>query len=83
MISKSSKNSIKLQSVLESDRLKVSDAFFDTLLNDLTTLLIDYLDLSNTPILKIEKTGKGFEVKISALATRLKNVSIINKREYL
>ena len=69
--------------MLESDRLKVSDAFFDTLLNDLTTLLIDYLDLSNTPILKIEKTGKGFEVKISALATRLKNVSIINKREYL
>ena len=39
---------LRLQSVIENDRLSVGNGFNDLLINDLTKLLKDYFDFSNS-----------------------------------
>lgn len=76
---KNNKNKIKLQSLLESDRLRVSDAYFEVFKKDLTVVLSDYVELSSLPTLKISKSVDGFNIELSAVATRLKKFSTIQQ----
>ncbi len=77
---KNSKNKIRLQSLLESDRLKVNDVYFEVFKKDLTVILKDYVDLSKEPTLKITKCADGFNIELTAVATRLKKVYSVQQK---
>ena len=64
---------IRLQSLIESNRLNNLDNFEELLLNDLHKLLSDYFDFNNMPTLKLLKDGNVIEVKISLVAKSIKN----------
>ncbi len=62
----------RLQTLIESDRLSVGDAFCDLVTNDLTRLLSEYFDLNGVPSIEILKCGDKLSVNLKATATRLK-----------
>ncbi len=70
---------LRLQTLIESDRLLTGDNFGEMLINDITKLLRDYFDFSMTPNLAIEKSRDGYFVNFSINASRLKSFANIQK----
>ncbi len=77
---KKSKNQlIRLQTLIENDRISTGENFSEMLINDVDKLLRDYFDFSLSPNLTMEKSGKGYLVNISINASRIKNFASIQK----
>ncbi len=71
---KNNKNEIiRLQSIIENDRISTSDNFNKLLMSDLTDLLKDYFDFKDNLTLNIERNGSCFQIGINLLVTRIKN----------
>ena len=70
---------LRLQTLIESDRLLTGDNFGEMLINDITKLLRDYFDFSKPTKLAIEKSRDGYFVNFSINATRLKSFANIQK----
>lgn len=70
---------IRLQNMIENDRLTMGDNFIDLVVNDLDKLLRDYFDFRLPPELTIEKQGGSYFVSISINANRIKNFATIEK----
>ena len=68
---------MRVQNLIESDRLNLGDGFEKLFLNDLLKLLRDYYDVRYTPALNIDKNIKGYSVNISFDATAIKNVNFL------
>lgn len=68
---------MRVQNLIESDRLNLGDGFEKLFLNDLLKLLRDYYDVRNTPAINIDKNIKGYSVNISFDATAIKNVNFL------
>ena len=64
---------IRLQSIIENDRITSVDSFNNLLISDLNNLLREYFDFKNMPTLKIERNGVDFKVEINLTASRIKN----------
>ena len=69
---KEKKELIRLQNIIENDRLTNND-FNALLTRDLEKLLSDYFDFKCTPNISIEKSVNGYNVGVSFVAVRLKS----------
>lgn len=76
---KEKKELMRVQSILENDRMNVGDNFIELLVADVGSLLMDYFDFSGLPKIKMEKFGDRYNVEISILASRIKNFNHVPK----
>ena len=72
---------IRIQNVIEGDRLNTSKEFEEVLLNDLTGLLNDYFDISQPLEIKIEKQNKNYKVLIGFDAQRVRNFGFLQNSD--
>lgn len=70
---------IRLQSLIECDRLSVGDSFVELVESDVKKLLKDYFDFRAAPKLMIEKSGDKFKIELILYADRIKNFAIAPK----
>ena len=68
-------NVIRVENLINGDRLKHSEEFSDLLTIDVNRLLRDYFDYRGAPAVEIMKNGGFFEVKIKLIAERLRAFS--------
>ena len=63
---------VRLQSLIENDRINTSDNFIRLIVSDLDKLLREYFDFKDLPTLSIDRNGRDFIVQINLTATRIK-----------
>lgn len=68
-------NVIRVENLINGDRLKHSEEFSDLLTIDVNRLLRDYFDYHGEPNVEIMKNGGFFEVKITLVAERVRAFS--------
>ena len=78
-MSKNKNQLLRLQTLIENDRIMAGDNFSEMLINDISKLLKDYFDFRLSPILNMEKTRDGYLVNISINASRIKNFASVQK----
>ena len=77
---KKGKNQIvRLQRMIENDRMASGDNFINLVMLDAEKLLKEYFDIKSKLHLKIEKIGEEYSVLISFKANRIKNFLNIPK----
>ena len=73
---KGKKNSvIRVENLINSDRLKHSEEFSELLTGDVNKVLRDYFDYRGVPNVEVMKNGGFFEVKITLIAERIRAFS--------
>ena len=70
---------LRLQTLIENDRIITGDNFTQMLLSDIDKLLRDFFDFSMPPKITMEKGRDGYLVNFSINATRIKNFAIVQK----
>ncbi len=70
---------LRLQTLIENDRITTGENFSEMLISDVDKLLRDYFDFSLSPNLTMEKGSNGYFVNISINASRIKNFANIQK----
>jgi hypothetical protein len=70
---KEKKEVLRIQNILENDRMHTCDSFNELVIGDLACVLNEYFDFNAAPKLKIEKFGDRYNVEIFILASRIKN----------
>ena len=71
---KNAKNDIvRINSMISKERWSVDQAFLSLFSEDLTKLLNEYFDLTNTPKITIDKEGDSLLVGISFFSLSIKN----------
>ena len=70
---------LRIQSLIENDRLNTAQNFYDLIISDLHKILSDYFEYRGVPNLKISKCGKNICVEIGLLASAIKNFITIPK----
>lgn len=68
---------VRVQNVIENDRLNLGLDFNKLIESDLIKLLSDYFDLSSGLDLKLEKHGDRYKIQISCYAARVKQFGVI------
>lgn len=77
---KKNKNQLlRLQTLIENDRITTGENFSEMLLCDVDKLLRDYFDFSLSPTISMEKSNNGYLVNISINALRIKSFANIQK----
>lgn len=76
---KDKKELVRLQALLENDRMKTGDSFFELVSCDVGNVLADYFEFSGEPEIKIEKIGDKYIVNITLISTRVKNFEYVPK----
>ena len=75
---KKDKNELmRLQTLIESDRVNMGDDFISLVESDVEKLLKDYFDFSSAPKLSITKFGDKYKVQLNLVVLRIKNFSVI------
>ena len=64
---------VRVQTLIENDRLNMGKGFMDLLLSDLSRLLFDYFDFNNAPQVEIQKNRGEYIVNISLNPVRIKS----------
>ena len=70
---------LRLQTMIENDRISAGDNFLQLVENDLIKLLRDYFDFSKSPELKIETLNNSYYLSFSLNVSRIKNFANIPK----
>jgi hypothetical protein len=70
--SKKRQDLLRLESILEKDRLSVGKEYVDLIASDVYKLLLDYMELDKEVNVAIKKGDKDFSVTITTTAKRLK-----------
>ncbi len=70
---------VRVQTVLEKDRLSISGGVGELLVSDLEKLLKDYFDFSKEIEYNVVKEKSEYRVTISLLVNRIKPMNIIIK----
>ena len=68
---------IRVQNVIENDRLNVGKGFTDLFVEDFSKLVKDYFEIEKQPVLNIVKDKNGYKVEISFYANRVKPFNLI------
>ena len=77
---KKNKNQLlRLQTLIENDRITTGENFSEMLVCDVDKLLRDYFDFSLSPTISMEKSNNGYLVNISINALRIKSFANIQK----
>ena len=63
---------IRMENLINGDRLKHSGEFSELLTGDVNKVLKDYFDYKGYPAVEVLKNGGFFEVKITLVAERLR-----------
>ena len=66
---------IRVENLINGDRLKHSEEFAEMLTLDTGKVLRDYFDYRGVPNVEISKNGSFFEVKITLIAERIRTFS--------
>lgn len=79
---KKNKNEMmRIQSLIENDRMNTGDNFTALILSDLKNLLEDYFDFKGSPKLEMEKCGGGYKVTVTITALRIRAFGILPKQQ--
>jgi hypothetical protein len=70
---------LRLQTLIENDRVNMSDDFMSLVESDAEKLLKDYFDFSTPPKLSIAKFGDKYKVQLNVVVVRLKNFGTVPK----
>lgn len=76
---KSKSELIRLQNLIENDRLNMGDNFQDLIVADLHKILSDYFEYRGLPLLEINKNSKKLSVVITLDALAVKNFLVLPK----
>ena len=76
-MSKKNLELMRVQNLIEIDRLKLGDGFEKLFQTDLSKLLNDYFEIKACPKFTIEKTIRGYNVNIGVEALTIKNVNFL------
>ncbi len=76
---KDKKEIVRMQTILESDRMKTGDSFFELVSSDVGEVLSDYFDFCGEPKIIMDKLGDRYKVEITILASRIKNFDSVPK----
>ena len=68
---------MRVQNVIENDRLSLGDGFEKLFINDLTKLLNDYFEIASPPNFNVNKTSKGYFVNFEFNVQSIKNVNYL------
>ena len=63
---------LRMQTLIEQDRLEVSDGFCQLLISDLNKLLLDYFDFNGVPEISMKKNSNEYQVNIILHPSRIK-----------
>ena len=64
---------LRMETIINNDRLRLKDEFSKLLEKDLFDLLQEYFYLDEIPQVEILKNGKGYEVKINFSCSNIKS----------
>jgi hypothetical protein len=70
---KSKQELMRVETMINSDRLRLKDDFIKLMESDLKRLLSEYFHLENAPLTEIIKDGKIFRVNINFSCSEIKN----------
>ncbi len=71
---KKTKNQLlRMQTIIDNDRMSICNNFNDIILSDIKKLLSDYFDFTEAPFLEIIKDGDVYKINISLSAFRIKS----------
>ncbi len=76
---KDKKELVRVQNLIENDRLSFGDNFEELITCDLHKILSDYFDYRGLPCIKIIKSGNKLNVDISVIAESIKAFSAVPK----
>ncbi len=71
---KSIKDKIRLQSVIDNDRMTFTADIVDLIIKDLSVALSDYFRLTEKPQIEIIKQDNGFSITVKAKADDLRSL---------
>ena len=74
---KNKKELVRVQTMLESDRLSTSDNFLELLTTDLTKLLKEFFDFNGSVNVFIDKKGVVYDVGFKVVANSIKNFDYV------
>ncbi len=80
MRNKGKKELLRVQNVLEVDRMWARDSFLELLKNDLGKILKDYFEFRDKPEIKIEKISDRYRVEFTIYASRVLNFEYVPKQ---
>ena len=70
---------LRLQTMIENDRVNLGDNFLQLVENDIVKLLKDYFDFSAVPILALERENHGYSLCFNLRVSRIKNFANTQK----
>ena len=70
---------VRLQNIIENDRLNNSQDFEKIITHDLATLLKEYFDFRGEPELKIEKYNDKYMININLIISRIRGFGVLPK----
>lgn len=70
---------VRMQSMLESDRMQTGESFYELVCNDVGMVLSDYFEFTGDPKIKMEKISDRYKVEITILSSRIKNFDNVPK----
>lgn len=77
---KQDKNELmRVQTLIEKDRINTKDDFFELVVSDTDKLLKDYFDYKDLPKIAVSKVGNRYKIELSILVDRVKNFTTIPK----
>ncbi len=71
---------VRVQNMIESDRLSAGESFEELLIIDLDKVLSCYFDYRGAPSIKISKQGSKLCVEIGVLAESIKSFGVVPKQ---
>ncbi len=77
---KDKKELVRVQSIIENDRLSTGDNFEELITIDLHKVLFEYFDYRGLPSIKILKSGNKLNIEINLVADSIKPFGIIPKQ---
>lgn len=77
---KSKKEVLRLQNLIENDRLKINGDFEELVMRDIDKILKEYFDYKNMPQIAIVKNNGKYKINISVCSTRIKSFGVMPKQ---
>lgn len=71
------KELLRIQNLIESDRLNIGNGFEQLFLSDLKKILNDYFEINDLPVLKTSKEKNNYFIEISFNASSVKIINFL------
>lgn len=66
------KSIVRVENLINNDRIKTNDGFLDLLIVDLNKVMSDYFDYKGYPAVEMEKAGGSFVVSVNLSVSGIK-----------